>query len=879
MSKRPIAPPKLAERFFKWYCRNELADSILGDMYERFYDNFEKSGKLRANLNFWLNTIRFMNRYTLTKRRKNLIKQRGVTIMFRHHLTSSYRNLKKHKIYTFINVSGLVISLASCLLIANFLNNELSYDNFHKNSKNIYRINHLLTDNAGGITRMANTPPALVPGIRSVFPEIKQASQMRYTMRLLLENGSRRFYESQGFYTDSSFFKIFSFPLVAGNKNSALDLPNSVVITQKMAAKYFGSEDPMGKVLTMNNDINLKVTGILEPVPVNSHLQFDFLVSFSTYKVPDNYLSDLTSWSWAGFLSYVLLDEGADPGVLQDKIDQLYRDLTSGNNIPNRSYVQSLNDIYLDSSDLVDDLASGLQAGNRFTIYSLATVAILILLIATFNFMNLTVAVSTARLKEVGLRKMLGADRRSLAAQLLTESVLLGLISLFLAYLLNLLTFHYIKDTMEWNFSIEWNQVLFSLPFALVITLFIGIGAGFYPALSLSGHRTVAALKNSIKNSFSAGAALRKFLIAFQFCISISLIAATIVITMQYQYLSDQKLGFDKENVVVIKLLREDMTTHYETIKERLLQNNHIKSVSQSQRSMGEPWPVNMILVEGKDDSEIKRIVGNQVGYDYLATMDIKLIEGRSFSKEFTSDSTKSIIISRKTAEYLGFDDPIGQQVNYFSFEGPRTVIGLVEDFNFLSLHHEIYPMALILPFVDVGYLYVRFTPGNLNEKITALMDIWEETTHGVPLEFSLLDEQLGRLYNNEEKLSSLIFGFSGLTILLSSMGLYGLIAFSLNRRRKEMGIRKVLGASVSSLLIRFSMQYILLIGAASLIAIPAIQYVLSGWLEGFAYRVEIGWWIYLISMFALIVIALLTISHQALSAALVNPVNVLKDE
>jgi putative ABC transport system permease protein len=608
-------------------------------------------------------------------------------------------------------------------------------------------------------------------------------------------------------------------------------------------------------------------------------LQFDFLVSFPTYKVPEGYLSDLTSWSWLGFLSYLQLNDGANSKNLQGKLDQFYQENTSANGPSYQFHIQSLEEIYLGSADLVDDLASNLQIGNRFTIYALGIVAILILLIASFNFMNLSIAVAVGRGKEIGLRKMLGADKGGLVAQLLTESVVLALISLTIAYMLSLFAFSYIRDVLEWNFLIDWTQVMFSLPFAVAATVLLGIVAGLYPALMLSGHKAVLALKSNVKNNLSAGSNLRKILIAFQFSISISLIAATIVITKQIQYLSDQELGFDRENVVVIKLPPQDMTRHYEAFKNRLLQNNHILSVSRGQRPMGDPWPVNMLLIDGRDPSESKQILSNQVGYDYLETMGIKLREGRAFSQAFADDPTGSIILSEKAVNYLNLDDPIGKKVWHLSPDGPRTIIGVVEDFNFLSLHHEISPMVLIMPFVDIKYLFIRLSPGDIGNKIAALQNIWEATVPGVPLDFRFMDDQLNELYQKEKKLSYLISGFSILAILLACLGLYGLVAFTVDQRRKEVGIRKVLGASISSLLIRFSRQYILLIGAASLIAIPTVQYILNRWLENFAYRIEISWWIYILSTVALIVVALFTISHQVLRAALVNPVNVLRDE
>jgi len=313
---------------------------------------------------------------------------------------------------------------------------------------------------------------------------------------------------------------------------------------------------------------------------------------------------------------------------------------------------------------------------------------------------------------------------------------------------------------------------------------------------------------------------------------------------------------------------------HYEPFKNRLLANSHITEVSQSERAMGEPWPVNALLVDGRDPSESQRVMGNQVGYDYFETMGIELVEGRTFSEASVSDATRSIMISQHTAEYLGLDDPIGQQVDYFSIDGPRTIIGVVEDFNFLSLHHDIAPTAFILPFVNVEYLYVRLSPGPISDKIAALEAAWGASVSGVPLDFYFMDDHLNTLYIRETNLSSMISGFSGLAMLLAALGLYGLMAFAVNRRKREVGIRKVLGASLPSLLVLFARQYVVLVVAASVIAVPVIQYVLGLWLDGFVYRIEISWWVYAVSALALLSVALLTISHQALRAALVNPVH-----
>lgn len=797
--------------------------------------------------------------------------------MLRHHLLTSYRNLRKHKTYTVINITGLAIGLASCLLIALFLYHELSYDRFHEASPNIYRINTIYTDNSGTATPMANTPPALVPQTRGTFPEVRRSTQLRYTMRTLLERDDQRFYENRGFYADSLFLEMFTFPLASGDPNTALDHPRSVVLTQETATKYFGTADPIGETLTMNNEIPLTVTGIFQPIPSTSHLQFDFLVSFSTYEIPDGYLSDLTSWSWLGFLSYVELHDGSDAAAYQGKLNQAYREI-QGHVNPFQAIVQPLEDIYFGSGGLVDDLASNLQSGNLTTVYALGIVALLILLIASFNFANLSVAVSGSRSKEIGLRSVLGADKRGVVGQLLTEPVVLAFASLLLAYLLASLVFPVLQEGLGWDFSIDGTLVAYSLPFALAITGMLGLLAGLYPAVMLSSRKAMLLLKGNL-GPRGRSPRVRKALIATQFCISISLVAATLVINKQLQHLADQELGFDEEQVVVLKVFPQDMTNHYEAFKDRLLQNNHFVGVSRSERAMGEPWPVNAILVDGQDPSQSKRIMGNQVGYGYLETMGIELVEGRAFSEATAQDATRSIIISEQTVDYLGLENPIGQQVHYFSIDGPRTIIGVVEDFNFLSLHHAVSPTALIMPFVGVEYLYVRLSQGPLGDKLAALETAWHASIGDAPLDFHFMDERLNELYVKEQNLALMISGFSALAIVLASLGLYGLIAFAVNRRKKEVGIRKVLGASLPSLLLLFSRQYVALVATACVIAIPVIQYVLGLWLEGFVYRIEISWWIYGLSTLILLLVAIATISHQALRAALVNPVHVLQDE
>ncbi len=866
-------PPKFADWIFKWYCRNGLRESILGDLHEQFYQDLEQKGSLRAKFIYWITVLKFFNRFTINRGNSN----KNNHLILKGYFQTPFRFLIKNKSYTLINVVGLSIGLFGCLLIFYFLHHELTFDRQHEGN-NIYRINTIYADNSGNQTKMVNTPPMLVPGIRGVYPEVEKATQLRYTLRTSLRNENRVFYEDYGFYADSSFLEIFEFPLVSGNRKNALDEPNSIVITSSLAKKYFGDQDPMGKNIIMNNDMSLRVTGVLKPIPSNSHLKFDFLVSFSTYVVPDGYASDLTSWSWLGFITYVQLSSESDHLAFQKKLDDLFTSLSSPNSTPYKTIVQPLRDIYLGSTELVDDLASHIRMGSKYSIYSLAIIALLILFIACFNLMNLTTAIGITRAKEIGIKKILGVEKHKLITQLILESVLITFLSALLAYLIGISIFPQVKELLAWDLELNGQLVLLSIPVVLIFILLLGVFSGLYPSLLLANLKAPTAIKqgrisNSGSQRFSNG------LIGFQFIIAVALIASTITIHNQVQHLRSMSLGFQSEDVVAIKLLRQDMGRYFEKYKQRLLQNSQIQSVSRSERIVGDPWPVNSILVDGYDPSEYKQVTGNLVDYDFLETIGIALKNGRAFSKNFAADSLNSIIINESCATLLGLEDPVGTQVNFFSFNGPRTIIGVMEDFNFSSLHNEIGPAVVILPFIDLEYLYVKVTPGSISERLDLIEDHWNEITNDAPLEMQLMDDHLSRLYKSEEKLSFLITGFSILAVSLACLGLYGLIAFVVNKKLKEVGIRKVLGASVASLLLLFSKRFIKLITVSTIIAAPLIHQILSIWLDNYAYRIEFRWGTLAIAAILLTVITLITISYQTLKTVLQNPVNVLRDE
>ena len=870
-------PPRLAKRFFSWYCRNHLRESILGDLEERFYYNQQKHGTWRAKWLFWIGVLRFINRFTLKKDRYSI--NYYTSSMFKNNLISSLRFLKKNKGFTLINTFGLTLGFTSVLLILVFVRYEFSFDQFHPNSENVFRVNFSFKDNAGNVTTLVNSPPALAPGIAGKFPEIDKISRMRYAMNCLLANGDVRFYEDHGYYADSLFLEILQFELVAGDPLAALDQPNTIVITEEMALKYFNDPNPLGATLLLNNEVPLKVTGILSSLPSNSHLNFDFLLSFSTYILPDGYASDLTSWSWLGFLTYMELKPNVDPVLVQKKLAQHFQDLDPDNPTPMIPVVQILTDIYLGSTDMADDLASHIRSGNRFSVNALTIVALLILVIAGFNFSNLTHALSINRSKATGVRKVLGASKRSVISQLLTESLLLTLICLIMSVGILMLLFPAISSYMRWEFSLGLEEIIRLVPIMLAASLFIGSIAGFYPALVLARFDISQSLKGTLKIGSRNPLQLKNVLVMLQLSISIGLIATAFVMTQQINYLSTKNTGYDAENVVLVKMLPEEMSQYFETFKEQLVQQASVVSVSRSERVVGEPWPWSIILRTDQDPENSKRVFFNQADYDYFQTMGIPIHEGRAFSREHVNDPNRSIIINKFAADYLELEDPVGKQVHFFEMDGPRTIVGVVEDFNYTSLHTEIGPAVMILPFIDLEHMYIRFTPGNLQSQIETLESSWEQVSPGSPLSWRFLDDNLDQLYQSEEKLSTMIQVFSGLAILLACLGLFGIVAFMINNQIKEFGIRKVLGASIGSLYVLFTKKYIYQLLLAMVAVFPIVHYLLNQWLADFAYHIEINWLIYPLATLMMMLLVLVTISFQTLKAAQANPTELLRDE
>ncbi len=868
-----ISPPRLADRFFQWYCCERLSETILGDLHEHFYEYIEKKGPWKARVLYWMNVLRFINRHTLKRERHpNQHFHSNNSAMIRNYILIALRRLRKNKVYASINIFGLAIGLASCLVIFFYVTKELTFDTFHEKSEQIYRVTNHFERSSGSIF-WARTPPALAPGIRNNIPGIDKVTRLRYADDHTYSVGEKIFSQGNVFYADSLFFRIFDFNLKSGNPATALNDPNTIVITEQMATKYFGDEDPMGQLITFDNNQSLLVTGVLEAIPNNSHITFDMLISFETFRVPEGYLADLNSWSWAGFHTYILLAPGIAPESINDEIVKLYNQNFNRANITASTELQPLATIYLESGKYTN-VGESIRTGNKATIFGLSMVAVLILIIAGFNFMNLSTASSLGRGKEIGIRKVMGAVKGRIALQFLIESVIVSLISLIIAYILIFLSQSYFKEQLGIDLPALSEYILLT-PLIISATLLIGVLSGLYPSAILSAFSPISALKGGLKTG-KTGATIRNGLMIFQFVISLVLIAGSIVIVSQMEYIGNKYLGFDKENVLRIKILSDDMARHYATLKNRFEQHPKVLQVAMSTHVFDGSSSSGPARLVGAPEDQSYQLAYYQTDYDFRDLTKIELVEGRFFSRDFPSDST-AILLNEKAVAIMELEKTIGTKMDFSGAE--RSVIGVFKDFHFSSLHTDIGPMAIVMPFGSPESILIRLAPGELTETLMVLENEWKSIVGTSPFDATFVADGIQMMYEQERKLSSLINLFSVLAIVLACLGLYGLVTYSVQSKLKEVGIRKVLGSSLKGLLIVLSRQFVILILIAVVLACPLIYYLSDLWLEDFAYRINVQWWIYVFSGMVLLIIALITISHQSLKAARMNPVKILRNE
>jgi putative ABC transport system permease protein len=793
--------------------------------------------------------------------------------MFKNHLRVAVRHLLKHKDSAFINIAGLTLGVASCVLIILYVQAEFSYDQFHQNKDRIYRVAFEVKTRSGSLG-LAAVPPAVGPAMVNAFPELEKVERLHLPGTVLVSCGEKQFYENKLLLADSSFFEVFTFPLLSGSAATALRQPDDMVITAATAQKYFGAENPIGQTLVLNNHLSFKVVAVAHNLPRNSHFAFDFLVPFTA-------LSSIlerqpNEWGWAGANTYFLVNPGFNPGGLEALLPAfLERELGATRASRWRLYLQPLTAIYLHSS-LGNEIG---RTGNAGYAYVFLLVALFILVIACINFMNLATARSTERAREVGMRKVLGARRSSLIRQFLAESLITTVLALALGIVLVELTLPSFNALVQKQLQLDLFHNFTILGVLLLAGLIVGCLAGSYPALVLSGFQPVVSLKGGVK-SHGSGTRFRQGLVVAQFAISIMLLAGMLMIGRQLEYMRNKSLGFNKEQVVVLPLRTGELTRRAGLIRNDLQKNSHVVSVALSSSIFNGDFSSASFRLEGAPEGERYQLAFYSVDQDFLPTMNIKIVAGRNFSNEIASDSSQALMVNVSAVKMLGWESPaaaIGKKLLGPGKDG--NIIAVFEDFHINSLHEGLAPLVLEFGSSPTAFMLAKVAPGNAQATVQALEHSWQSIVTDHPFEAFFLDDALNRLYQTEQTISKLANYCSVLAICIACLGLFGLAAYTVERRTKEIGIRKVLGASVSGIIALLSREFASLVILANLLAWPAAYYALNLWLQDFAYRVHLSWWVFALAGGLALLIALLTVCAQAIKAALANPVEALRYE
>lgn len=806
--------------------------------------------------------------------------------MFRNYLKIAVRSLWKNKSFSALNIAGLAMGLAACLLILLYVKDELSYDKFNKNANRIYRIDTDIRF-GGSDFKIATAPDPLAKTLMQEFPQVEVAGRFRNNGNLLFRKGQENIMEDKVIYADASLFKIFTLPAIDGNPEQGLTQPNTVVITESMANKYFGKKEVAGQFIETGRG-NLKIVGVIKDVPKTSHFNFDFFVSLETLEE-----SRRNHWLGHNFNTYILLKPGADVetirsglrGIItkhvakavQSLLNSSLQDMESkGDHI--RYDLCPLSSIHLHS-----ELDSELGINNNIQyVYIFSAVALFILLIACVNFMNLSTARSSNRAREVGVRKVMGSLRRNLVWQFLTESIVISSVSLILALILAW-TF------LPWFNQLSGKELVFSQQLTPGVTasligfsVVVGILAGSYPAFFLSSFQPIKVLKGKLAAGFKTGW-MRNSLVVFQFGISIFLILGTVVIHNQLNFICNKKAGFNREQVLVVNDT-QILGKQSKLFKEEIQRSGLAKNVTMSGYLPTSTYRNSDVVFKDATANAANSVSMQiwDVDDDYIPTLGMEMAAGRNFSKELPTDSS-AIILNEAAAKLLGYTNPVGRVLYmpdgvFGSRNLPYTIVGVVKDFNYNSMREAVGPV-LLQNKPEESSLAIRLPAGNPNSAIEKIRDIWKGLAPQQPLRFSFMDEDFNRIYDAEQRTGRISLAFSLLAVLIACLGLFGLAAYAAEQRTKEIGIRKVLGASVTGIVQMLSKDFLKLVILAALIAFPFAWWAMNSWLQHFAYRSDISWWVFAATAGITLMIAILTVSFQAIRAALLNPVKSLRSE
>lgn len=871
MAKFSPRPPRL----FEWLMhRMSCYDENFiwsGDMEEEFREKESVLGLKKARFWYILQVLKSIPPYTQYIFYWSLI-------MLKNYFITAFRILRRQKGFTFLNLAGLSVGITCFILISLYIQHELSYDRHHKDFDQIYRVCMEHPFIYHGKNQSAITPAPLAPALREDLPEVISSLRMTDSSNVLLSVNDKSFMEDSILFASPGFFDIFTYELLKGNPKQVLTDPYSLVLSERMAQKYFGNEDPIGKIVRYRDEHDLKVTGILRNFPENSHFIADFITPFQFYGIIRN--EKFTSWSSSGYYTYIKLRESADLSLVEEKLQgYMERGFQPGQSREGyRFFLQPLTKIHLHS-----DLIGEIRANNNIkNVYIFGFIAFLILIIACINYMNLVTARSSQRGKEVGIRKVVGAKRSQVAKQFFGESILLAFLALILSCFLASILLPSFNAFVGKNLRFS----LISNPWLLFwlagILIFIGFFAGSYPALVISSFRPAAILKGVLTKK-SKGISLRNGLVVVQFAISIILIVCTLVVKSQLNFIKNTDVGYTKDQIVTLTILDPEIRRNLQVIKNELLNNPNISAVSSSSNLPHRITNLHRARRPETSSEEYFPIYEITVDFDFLDLFEIEMVEGRSFSRDFLSDADNGFILNEAAVKSLGYSDPLNKEFVSPVHGGTQRrdrIIGVMKDFNMLSLHQGIEPLKLGLdPHESQRYLSVKIGSNNVQETLAFIEEKILSVSSAYPFKYEFFDDVFFREYQNEQKMGKMFDAFGLLAIFIACLGLFGMASFTTEQRTKEIGIRKVLGASAGGIVVWLSKEFTKWVLFANIVAWPLAYLIMNKWLQSFTYRISLGFGIFILSAVFALGLALMTVLFQTVKAANANPVDALKYE
>ncbi len=864
-------PPLLASKFLEWFLKEELHEEVAGDLEEKFHKKTKASNLRKAQFDYWRQVFGYLRPFAV---RRTLLTDINPFFLLNSHIKIAWRNIFIQKFNSSINLLGMTIGMTCFILIALYIQYELSYDLQHEKAEQIYRVSMIQEGNEfKGTDRFACAPSVLVPTMLDEIPEVENGTTITIEPALISLKDQTDYHDV--LFADESLFEVFSYTIIEGLGQEALQNIDAIILTESMSKKFFGKTSPLGKVINLYGKRKLVVQGVIKDVPANQHFGFDFITSIQNYP---NYKEDITEGKWGSnnYWAYVVLSKNHDLSLIEQKmkvLDHRAKEDYLKSHFQPSYFLQPLKDIHLHSNI---NMEMGKNSDIRY-IYFSATIAFIILLLALINYMNLATARSSKRAKEVGLRKTLGANRKQLINQFMVESILMTILSLIIALSAANLLLPQFNQLLDLNIQYNLNNNQFLNFGCLLIIVFMGIGSGLYPAIMSSAVKPVNALKGSWFKNKDHSNLYRNTLVIGQFTAAIVLAIGSVIVYQQLQFIQNKKLGYSRDQIVYVPFNSTNIFSKINLLETEILKNPNIENFSVAANiPLNSDNQGNLSNWEGNTTGKKVGVFRNRVDYNFIDLFEMDIVEGRNFSPDFPTDSLDAYLVNESAVKAFGWETAIGKKL------GRGTVIGVVKDFHFQPFNLSIEPMSMSFRSrrnLYSGYLLFKIKSADSNNTLAYMEKTMNSTLPQIPFNHFFMDESYDQLYKTEQRFGQAFNIFTIIALFIACMGLLGLVTQKVLSRTKEIGIRKVLGASAASIIAMISRDFLKLVFLALIVAIPIAWWVMNSWLEDFAYRIELEYWVFILVGITVIGIAFLTIGTQSLKAALANPVNSIKSE